>query len=112
MRFRTSLLALLSILLSFALAAAQDVRPEPTPPVMSIFLGPTLMTWTEFQKPQPIAESPAAPKMEATGPNQILSERQDSPLTAFQSRASSGQVQVNCLPASPAQLDVAGQPKH
>ena len=55
MKRATSLLAA-SVLSIVPFTLAQDLQNQPTPPLTSDILGPELIVWSQFQKPQPVPQ--------------------------------------------------------
>jgi hypothetical protein len=58
------------------LAFAQDVKPDPLP---SEILGPQLIAWSQFQKPQPVPQPLPPPDKDAQAPPQDQNPAQAQP---------------------------------
>ncbi|HET9409851.1 MAG TPA: DUF5818 domain-containing protein [Candidatus Sulfotelmatobacter sp.] len=52
------LVAILALLLAMPFGFAQQDSPKPAPGESNRILGPTLIAWSELQKPQPVPQKP------------------------------------------------------
>ena len=76
MKRATSLLAA-SVLSIVPFTLAQDLQNQPTPPLTSDILGPELIVWSEFQKPQPVPQPlPDPPEQQQGEPTPNPSDKQ------------------------------------